>query len=193
MCRAGSCLAQKLLRRLNEASATRPALDALFASQNPGQNMAAQSVRNTVDTVAARASEPHQGTVQFTLNVWPVSRSVLVVDSHQPKSALPTVALLRNMLKIKGLSGPLPGVDTLQWPLFTDVGGFGASALNGLAQAQDMVRAFLQSRLEASPVQSVWVMGADAYQAMAVSDVPFAQSVGKAIDMPALGCLALVM
>ena len=126
--------------------------------------------------------------VRFTLNVWRVSSSLLVVDSHVPKAALPTVTLLRNMLAVKQIGPTLPPVDTLTWPMFK-----GHLDQSGLTQARDMVSAFLQSRLEQKPVKYLWLMGESAYNAVAPQPGTFSVHVGQAMDLPSLGCLALIM
>lgn len=126
--------------------------------------------------------------VRFTLNIWRVNTALMIIDSHAPRAALPTAALLSNMLLAKQWQGRLGAFDTLRWPLFKD-----DLAEAGLAQARDMVRAFLQSRLELSPVRFIWLMGADAFAAVAPEGIDYLAKVGSALELPALNCLGLIL
>ncbi len=126
--------------------------------------------------------------VRFTLNVWHVNASLMVVDSHIPKSALPTARLLANMLLALGHPATLPGADALVWPMFK-----GSLSEGGWDAARDMVGAFLHSRLEQKPAEHVWLMGAQAYDAIAPELGEYSAHLGKVIDLPALGVKAAVL
>lgn len=126
--------------------------------------------------------------VRFSLNIWQISPALMVVDSHQPKAALPTATLLSNMLMAKQVPSRLPGLDTLHWPMFK--GDFNRS---GLSHAREMVNAFIFSRLERQPVRYLWLMGEDAFRAIAPAEADYEHSLGSAVDLPELGCLALIM
>lgn len=127
-------------------------------------------------------------TVHFSLSLWRVSESLLVIDAHQARQALPTGTLLSNMLFAKGLSSPLPPSEVLAWPMVgsrPDEGGW--------LQASEMVQAFLNARLERQPVQFIWLMGEAAYRAVFAGESDYQECFGQLKDLPALGCLATVL
>lgn len=123
--------------------------------------------------------------VQFSLSLWRVSDSLLVIDSHQARQALPTGTLLSNILFAKGLCEPLPKPEVLAWPIGGSEGGW--------PQACEMVQAFLQARFERQPVQSLWLMGEDAYRAVFSGDNDYQEQLGHLRDLMGLGCLATVL
>ena len=97
----------------------------------------------------SKAQAPEEA-VAFTLNLWGVSPHWMVLDTHRPKAALPTVTLLQNMLTVMGVNPSLPSADTLVWPMFK-----GHIQQGGWQAAREMVGAFLQSRLERHPVKGL--------------------------------------
>ncbi len=102
---------------------------------------------------------------QFSLALWRISDEILVVDSRRPKAALPTEALLSNILFQSGLlRQPLPRAEFLNWPM---AGGFDQS----WDAAGEMVQAFLEGRLLSSPVKQMVIMGDDAGRAILQQDV----------------------
>ncbi len=157
---------------------------------NPATEPAARQEGAVTDATELRASlrDPVVPDVRFTLNVWHVNALLMVVDSHIPKSALPTARLLANMLLALGHPPTLPGADALVWPMFK-----GALAAGGWGAARDMVGAFLHSRLEQRSAECMWLMGAQAYDAIAPELGEYSTQLGKAIDLPALSVKALVL
>lgn len=124
--------------------------------------------------------------LRFTLNVWSVNNRLMVVDSHQPRQALPTHSLLANMLFSKGVHKPIGAPEAVQWPAVNDIGG-------GLLKARDMVNAFLGARLGRTSATTLWLLGEDAFRVVAPTGKTYSDAVGKAFDIPELSVLALVL
>lgn len=126
--------------------------------------------------------------VHFSLSIWPVNANLMVLDSRHAREALPTQALLRNIVFAKGFSEPLTKPEVLNWPLFAAVEYTG-----GWDEAGEMVRAFLKARLELQPVQTLWVMGMDAYGALFGETASYEGKVGSVLDIPELATLGVVL
>lgn len=133
-------------------------------------------------------SAPPVEAVHFSLTLWRVSESLLVIDSHQARQALPTGALLGNMLFAKGLRTQLPSSEVLGWPMVGSKEGEG-----GWEQASEMVLAFLNARFERQPVQYVWLMGEAAYRAVYAGESDYQESIGQLRDLTTLGCSGVVL
>lgn len=92
---------------------------------------------------AGNTSTADHQAIRFTLNVWRISHSFLVVDSRQPAMALPTDKLLQNILRAIGYSmAQLPPSELLRWPLFK-------SADTSIAQEEIEARAMVQAYISA--------------------------------------------
>lgn len=126
--------------------------------------------------------------VRFTLNIWPVNPNLLVLDSHQPRRGLPTTQLLTNILFAKGVTAYHTAPETLIWPV-----ALGMVGPTGWTAAREMVGEFLGSRLEARPVSYLWLMGEEAFRAVAPSSASYEQSLGQALALPQYDTLALVL
>lgn len=124
---------------------------------------------------------------RFALSVWRPCASLMILDSRQPGDALPTRALLHNILLAKSvtLGGGAP--DVLSWP------PPGLTQALGWSAAQDMVSAFLQARLDLQPAQYLWLMGESAYRAVISPTGSYADDLGKTINVDQLGTLAVVL
>lgn len=158
------------------------------------------SVDSVVKEVAAKneplvalgqPSEPKIASehVEFSLSLWRVSESLLVIDTRHPKQALPTSGLLSNILFAKGLKQRLPAPEVLSWPLFDH-----AESRGGWSEAGEMVNAFLNARVGVQPVQYIWLMGESAYNSVAHSQSKnYTEQIGAALDMPEFSALALVL
>ena len=99
-----------------------------------------------------QTAPPAPATIRFVLNCWRPGPDLLVIDSHQPGRALPTEALLSNILRAVGLPVELPPAETLRWPVIRQ-----SEAL--LSDAKEMVAGFLAGHLQARPAKIVWLMG----------------------------------
>jgi hypothetical protein len=107
-----------------------------------------------------------QTTVQFSLALWRIDSEVMVVDSRRPRSALPTEALLANILfQLNVLRQPLPRAEFLNWPMPGTGGNHGWDA------AREMVQAFLEGRLSSNPIKRLVIMGAEAGNAILEKEV----------------------
>lgn len=126
--------------------------------------------------------------VRFTLNIWPVNPHLLVLDSHQPRRGLPTTQLLTNILFAKGVTAYHSAPETLIWPV-----ALGLAGPTGWTAAREMVGEFLGSRLEARPVSYLWLMGEEAFRAVAPDTASYVQSLGQALTLPHYDTLALVL
>lgn len=135
--------------------------------------------------LAALDDKATEQTVHFALSLWRVSPSLLVIDSHQSKQALPTGTLLNNILFAKGLRASLARPEVLTWPM---AGGSG-----GWLEAREMVHAFLQARLERQPVTSLWLMGEASYRAVDANDEDYQQCIGQLHDLTSFNCVATVL
>lgn len=126
--------------------------------------------------------------VRFTLNIWPVNTHLLVLDSHQPRRGLPTNQLLSNILFAKGVTAFQKAPETLIWPV-----ALGLAGPAGWTAAREMVGEFLGSRLDVRPVSYLWLMGEEAFRAVAPATAQYAQSLGQVLTLPQYDTLALVL
>lgn len=124
--------------------------------------------------------------VQFSLSIWRPSPALMILDSRHAGGALPTQALLENILFAKGLSLPPGKPDILSWP------PAGMTATSGWGAAREMLQAFLQARLERQPAQYLWLMGESACSAV-LADRPYHDNLGLAINLDMLASLAVVL
>ena len=129
------------------------------------------------------AAEPP---VQFALSIWRPSPALMILDSRHAGGALPTHALLDNILRAKGLASRLSKPDVLIWP------PAGMAPMPGWDAAREMLQAFLQARLERQPAQYLWLMGESACSAV-LAGRSFADSLGLAINLDNLASLAVIL
>ncbi len=90
-------------------------------------------------------------------NTWRVSESLLVIDTRQARAALPTTALLGNMVKAVGLKQPLPEVEVLKWSLH--------QGKVDVTHLRAMLAGYLAAQMERGRLRWVWLMGAPVAQA----------------------------
>lgn len=94
----------------------------------------------------------------FTLSIWRSSLPLLVLDAREPRSALPTDRLLRNLLGALGGSDPASiREEVLPWPL-VDHPGMHLSA----EDARKELHTWLEAELAARPVGRLLLMGENA-------------------------------
>ncbi len=125
--------------------------------------------------------------VRFSLHIWHLGPDTLIVDSHQPRAALPVAALLVNMLFAVGQSKEVGRPERLDWPLLPQL----PSA--PLQHARDMVSAFMAGRAQGAPVSRVWLMGEQAYLACLDADEDYPAALGQVRKISALATHALVL
>ena len=98
--------------------------------------------------------------IRFSLHCWRINDDLLVLDSHEPGSALPTDTLLLNI--IRSIGHPLiqlPHSELLRWPMFSD-----DQHADDKDQARAMVQAYVQAQVSTKPAKHLLLMGADAAQ-----------------------------
>ena len=107
------------------------------------------------------SSAPFSSTpLTFVLNTWRINNTCLVLDTHQPGSALPTRRLLQNILHAIGHGVmQLPPSETIRWPLFKN-----DQLANNPEQAQAMVQAYIGAQAGKSPLSLIILMGEAATQ-----------------------------
>lgn len=138
----------------------------------------APAEEKSIDAAAA----PH-----FALSIWRPCAALMVIDTRPSGQALPTDALLHNILRAKGLAAAPAAADVLRWPPLA------GQATDTWAAAREMTLAFLQARLELQPAAYLWLLGESAYRAVVAEVKPYSESLGQALNLESLGTLALVL
>ena len=133
------------------------------------------------------SSEAETPAPHFSLSLWRVHDDLLVIDSRQSQEALPTAALLSNILFAKGMSRTLPKAEILNWPMA------GTVSQSGWPEANEMVQAFLRARFDHKPAQTVWLMGEAACRAVCGEGALFSECMGQMRDVNDLSCLAVIL
>ena len=93
--------------------------------------------------------------LRFILTVWQLANGVVFIDTKEPKAALPTSALLGNIIKGLYPSESIPKPDSIHWPLMEA----SVAQDNALNEAREMTHAFLASRFEVTTPTLLIVMG----------------------------------
>jgi len=142
------------------ADVPRPAI----TSEAPANDTVAEVVDGVVDVVTEQS-------VSFSLSMWRVGDVFQVIDSRRPHDALPTHALLNNILRaVMGAPAQLPESEIIHWPLVqpeTD----GPVRDQGWSAAHQMVGGFLEGRLAATPVKYLLLFGQEAAKAVLGADL----------------------
>ncbi|MYM63179.1 hypothetical protein [Pseudomaricurvus sp. HS19] len=131
---------------------------------------------------------------RFALSLWRVTEQLLVVDSRHAELALPTEALLLNMLNALGLQlRGLPRAEILRWPMVEN-----HFTRQGEAEAREALRAMLEAMHEEQPVTQLLLMGPEACHYLADSPGSSAEQTletmqGKAVAAAGLGPCAVVL
>lgn len=124
----------------------------------PGKTAAAEL------TATVQNADPVQKTeaVRFSLAVWHLQNGVLVLDSHEPRAALPTEKLLANILLAAGLLNlNLPKKGRLNWPVNPELPTEG-----GWQAAREYFEAYLDAAHQKLAIKRVLVFGAEALKAL---------------------------
>ena len=118
--------------------------------------------------------------VEFVFTIWRINDDCLIVDSHQPGTALPTDRLLLNILRAIGYSlVQLPQSDSIRWPLFT--GNQYTTASNDTEEACAMVQAYMTAQVTKGDVKQLLLMGDAAFSYVVNHDQTFDQCQGGLI------------
>ena len=131
---------------------------------------------------------------RFALSLWRVTDKLLVVDSRHAELALPTEALLLNMLNALGLQlRSLPRAEILRWPMVEN-----HFTRQGEAEAREALRAMLEAMHEEQPFTQLLLMGPEACHYLV--DAPESTTAesshvlqGKAVEVVGLGPCAVVL
>lgn len=159
--------------------------DIVQATRAPAPDKAERLDEPTAQSLPV--SEQQQAPVRFSLALWHL-RNVQVIDSRRHGDALPTDALLSNILQAVGcLDLNLPKAEMLHWPMVERQQNGGWSA------AQEMVQGFLDGRLLARPVAYLFLFGNDAARAVLGADCDFEQVCYRKVPVPAFDAEAVVM
>lgn len=173
----GSALKAKIETGPTQPSPTEPRVSGHSAAEN--------SAANAVSPHSNLAGESDRQ-VRFMLNMWQVG-PVLIVDSHQPRQAMPTTPLLMNMLRAKGFTGRLPQAEVLRWPVLA------SEQKASLNAAREMLDSFLAGRLASASINYLWLMGRPAFETIAPVNQVFQERVGQSLNLDNYQVLAQVM
>ncbi len=144
-----------------------------------GSEVAQAPIASTVDTPKEE--------VQFSLSLWHVD-NVQIIDSRKPGDALPTDALLSNiLLALGGLTTQLPRVERIEWPMVE------TATDKSWQAAREMVQGFLEGRLFAKPVSHIVLFGHDACSAVLGTEVDFIQQQYQTLPVDAFEASAIVL
>jgi hypothetical protein len=131
---------------------------------------------------AARAAEP--AVTPFTLSVWRSSLPILILDAREPRAAIPTERLLRNLLRCLGDLDPASvGEEVLACPLVPKP---------TVEDARGELSAWLEAELERRPVQKLILMGANAAQYLLPEGMDYSESLWHRVELEAFKRPALV-
>lgn len=129
-----------------------------------------RSASALVDEIAKEAKVIES--TRFTLGLWTVESGLQILDTRTPGDALPTDALLNNILMANGLlKAQLPRAEILNWP-YAGVSGVNAS----WPAAIEMMKEFLGARLEIKAVSFILLWGEDAAKVVLGEDFNFSDS-----------------
>lgn len=144
-----------------------PVKDCLGSTEGPDKTadivhkIPKQTVVSPEKNLANISSETNKSTKNipaFALSIWSITGKFLIVDSRQSSLALPTDALLSNILQSLGLpAGDLPKSQVIRWPLVPN-----NSQYQSREDAQEMVRSFLTAQLASVSAHSLLLMGNEA-------------------------------
>jgi len=153
------------------------------------QSVAEENLKPVVKTarsVLESMVEPSAEVVEFALSVWRIGPSLLAIDTREVGAALPTEALLDNIVRACGIEASLPGADSLQWPLVNIPG-----KPQGWPEARSMVATYLEGKLS-HPVATILLFGESACKAV-LGENDYSQQVWKSVPVDAFVCNSVVL
>jgi len=132
---------------------------------------------------------------QFSLAVWHLQNGVLAIDTHEPRSGLPTAKLLGNILLAGGLLNlNLPQAGVINWPL-----GVASQADAGWQAAREYVESYLDAANQKLETSLLLIFGDAALKSLIseeeAAQIQFGQKFSashfsaSAIYFPALGSI----
>lgn len=140
-------------------------------SAGKGASSIAELMRDMIEPAASSKSQPAKAestptasessapTIKpFTLSIWRSALPVLILDARQPKSAMPTERLLRDLLAGMGLQEPASlAEEVLSWPLVEN-----AAVKLTAEDARAELNTWLETELGRRPVRQLIFMGSEA-------------------------------
>ena len=123
------------------------------------------------------------------LGLWHTANGILVLDEMAPGDALPTDALLGNILSANGLlPAGLPSLEVQRWPVPGAVGGDPT-----WAGACEMMRDFLDGRSVSAPIRALILCGESAAKAVFGEDFDHSSSCFSEQNVPGFEYSGLVL
>ncbi len=154
----------------------------------PGATAPANSAPQRILSPVVEMAVSSQASARFSLALWRVSASLQVIDSHRRGEALPTHALLQNMLAATELlASDLPKAEHLHWPMVETHHDASWTA------ARQMAQGFFEGRFAENPVVRLLLLGEDAFNVVLGGEEAFAESIFSRVAVEAFGATALVL
>ena len=145
-----------------EPARKRPAVTAVFP-EVVKDGVANADPEIITDTVADNKGVDQKDAVKpvrYSLNFWHLPPEVMVIDSRQPASGLPVDTLMLNIVKAMEWASSLPRCEVQNWPVA------GAEGRTSEGDGYGFLQSYIETRLEKSPVQALWVMGEEAFNSV---------------------------
>ena len=147
----------------------------------------ANKIPQSVDSAQSSESNATDEPVTFSLSIWN-SEQALVLDSVTEGQALPTDALLKNILIQAGLLNTvMPRAEILKWPPFNL-----PNIDNGFKASQDWITPYLEGKLQFKE-KSILLFGADALGSILGSNKEFERVQYTTVELDTLHARALVL
>lgn len=130
------------------------------SSKESSQTEKSQTENSAVDEEqglekVALAKETTNTFPRFSLALWQLPEGLMVIDSHEPRSALPTEKLLANILLASGLLRlNLPKAGLLSWPATT-----APQADKSWQAAREYVEAYIDAAQQKQATNTLLLMG----------------------------------
>lgn len=155
--------------------------------QKPGRESTSpkKQVSQLLDQVSVGAPKT---ALQFSISVWQLDNGMLVLDSRKARQAMPTTALLGNILAFYRLRTLKTEPEIIHWPPTKDF-----SLANDPDAVQQMITAFLESRSKAMDIKGLWLMGEQACQYVSENDKPYSDQLGDCYRMETLKCNVAIL
>ncbi|WP_439509668.1 hypothetical protein [Marinimicrobium koreense] len=135
----------------------------------------------------AAAEPPAERIEPFTLSIWRSPLPILVVDARQPRAAMPTDRLLRNLLQaLAPHDSQRVSEEVLPWPLVNH-----KAVRLSADDARAELSTWLETELTNRPVRHLLLMGESAARFLLPEDKPYGEVLWQSLplspfDMPTL-------
>ena len=136
--------------------------DNVNPESNNNKLQSSPEVGGSDDHVPSEKTVSEQLAIRFTLTSWRIG-DLLVMDSRESGSALPTDRLLQNILRSIGYKvAQLPTSEILRWPLFASNQFTANSVEQEKTEAVAMIQAYIAAQCQKSSTRAVILMGENA-------------------------------